>query len=386
MASLSRGAHRIFGESAFEVLEKAKALEQQGKEILHFEIGEPNFNTPINIAQKGIDGIKNNLTHYVNPTGITELKFAIQTEIKKTRGFSPEMDQIIVTPGAKPALFLAMLALIDSGDEIIIPEPAFPSYRSVASFIGADIKSIPLLEENEFAVDPDDIKKVINSKTKLLIINSPNNPTGSIIDSDAINRIVALCLDNGTDILSDEIYSGIIYDSIAYSPASINDAISNTVVVDGFSKNYAMTGWRLGYMIVPLNMIKVMNDFLVSSLSCTPEFVQMAGVEALQTREETLIERNKELKIKRDKMYRGINDISSLSCSKPLGAYYLFVNIKNTGMTSRVCSDYILNTANIAAVPGTAFGNFGEGYIRFSYATSDENIDMAISRLHELFQ
>jgi aspartate/methionine/tyrosine aminotransferase len=385
MGQLSTAAGRIYGEAAFEVLAKAQELERQGKEILHFEIGEPDMETPENIAQAGIKAIKDKKTHYVPSIGITELRKAVQDEIEKTRGYRPDLDQVVITPGLKPGIFFSMAAIVNPGDEVIYPDPGYPTYGSVTSFLGAKGVLVPLLEENEFRMNPEDIKKRITDKTKLLIVNSPQNPTGSVMTKSELEIIAELAEENNVYVISDEIYSKMTYDTKHYTPTVIDKAKERTVLLDGFSKYYAMTGWRLGYMVAPEEMADRLKDFLVSAISCTAAFTQWAGIEALTGNQEFIPEMMKRFKEKRDKIVNGLNSISGFHCLKPKGAFYVFPNIKKTEMSSQKCADHLLYKAGIAALPGTAFGPYGEGYLRFSYASTLKNIDSAINRIKTLF-
>jgi aspartate/methionine/tyrosine aminotransferase len=385
MVKLSNGASRIYGEAAFEVLAKAQELERQGKDILHFEIGEPDMETPKNVSLAGIQAIKNKKTHYVPSIGILELREAVQNEVEKTRGYRPDLDQIIITPGLKPGIFFSMLSIINPGDEVIYPDPGYPTYGSVSSFLGANCVPIPLLEENDFRMNPYDIKEKITKKTKLIVVNSPQNPTGSVMTKSELDDVAEIADEHDIFVVSDEIYSKMTYDTVHYTPTAIDEARERTVLLDGFSKYYAMTGWRLGYMVAPIKMAERMQDFLVSAVSCTAAFTQWAGVEALTGDQSFISEMMSRFKKKRDKIVRGLNSISGFNCKVPNGAFYAFPSISETDMTSKECADHILYNAGVATLPGTAFGPFGEGYLRFSYASSLKNIDLAIERIKNLF-
>jgi aspartate/methionine/tyrosine aminotransferase len=385
MLEISKGSNRIYGEAAFEVLAKAQELERKGKNVLHFEIGEPDMETPENIAMSGIRAIKDKKTHYVPSIGIVELRKAIQDEVEKTRGFKPDLEQVIITPGLKPGIFFSMLSLVNPNDEVIYQDPGYPTYGSVTSFIGGRGIMVPLLEENEFRMNPDDIKKRITKKTKLLIVNSPQNPTGSVMTKAELEEIAELAKEHNFFVVSDEIYSKMTYDTKHYTVTAIDEAKERTILLDGFSKYYAMTGWRLGYMVVPKALADRLNDFLVSAISCTAAFTQWAGLEALTGGQSFIPQMMKRFKEKRDRIVKGLNSIENISCLTPKGAFYAFPNIKKTGMNSQECADFLLNEGGIAALPGTAFGPYGEGYLRFSYATTLKNIDSAIERMQELF-
>lgn len=381
MVKLSKGASRIYGEAAFEVLAKAQKLEREGKNILHFEIGEPDMETPENIVQAGIQAIQDKKTHYVPSIGIMELRKAVQNEVEKTRGYTPDIEQIVITPGLKPGIFFSMLATVNPGDEIIYQDPGYPTYGSVASFIGADGILVPLLEENEFRMNPDDIKGRITEKTKLIVVNSPQNPTGSVMTKSEMDAIAELAEEHDIYVISDEIYSKMTYDTSHHTPTARDKAKKRTVLLDGFSKYYAMTGWRLGYMVAPPSMAERLKDFLVSAVSCTAAFTQWAGVEALTGNQSFITDMMKRFKEKRDRIVKGLNSIHGFHCLTPKGAFYAFPNIKETGMSSHECAEHLLYKAGVAVLPGTAFGPYGEGYLRFSYATTLENIDAAVDRI-----
>jgi len=383
MVQLSEGAKRIYGEAAFEVLAKAQELERRGKHILHFEIGEPDMETPKHIANAGIQAIKNKKTHYTPSVGILELRKAVQDEVEKTRGYRPDLEQVVITPGLKPGIFFSMLAIVNPGEEVIYQDPGYPTYGSVSSFLGAKGVMIPLLEENEFRMNPDDIKKRITKKTKLIIVNSPQNPTGSVMTKSELDEIAMIAEEYDIFIVSDEIYSKMTYETKHYTPTARDKAKERTVLLDGFSKYFAMTGWRLGFMVAPKKMAQRLQDFLVSAVSCTADFTQWAGVEALTSDQSFISDMMKRFKEKRDRIIKGLNTIPGFSCLSPSGAFYAFPNIKKTGMISQECADHLLYNAGVATLPGTAFGPYGEGYIRFSYANTLENIDLAIDKIKE---
>jgi len=386
MVRLSEGANRIYGEAAFEVLAKAQELERQGKNILHFEIGEPDMETPENIAKAGIQAIRDKKTHYVPSIGVLELRKAVQDEVEKTRGYRPDLEQIVITPGLKPGIFFSMLTVVNHGDEVVFQDPGYPTYGSVTSFLGAKSVRVLLLEENEFRMSPDDIRDKITGKTKLIIVNSPQNPTGSVMTKSELDEIAELAEEHDIFVVSDEIYSKMTYETDHYTPTARDEAKIRTVLLDGFSKYYAMTGWRLGYMVAPVGMAERLQNFLVSAISCTANFTQWAGVEALMGDQSFISEMMKRFKEKRDRIVKGLNSIPGFSCLAPRGAFYAFPNIKNTGMTSQECADHLLYNAGVAALPGTAFGPYGEGYLRFSYANTLENIDLAVERIKDSFK
>ncbi len=386
MVQLSKGASSIYGEAAFEVLAKAQALERQGKSIFHFEIGEPDMETPENIANAGIRAIQEKKTHYVPSIGLLELRKAVQDEVEKTRDYRPDLKQIVITPGLKPGIFFSMLSIVNPRDEVIYQDPGYPTYGSVTSFLGAKSILVPLLEENEFRMNPDDIKERITEKTKLIVVNSPQNPTGSVMTKSELEDIAGLAEEHDLYVVSDEIYSKMTYDTKHYTPTGRDEAKERTVLLDGFSKYYAMTGWRLGYMVVPCKMADRLQNFLVSAVSCTAAFTQWAGVEALTGDQSFIPEMMARFKEKRDRIVKGLNSIPGFTCLSPKGAFYAFPNITGTDMTSQECADHLLYKAGVAVLPGTAFGPYGEGYLRFSYATILENIDAAVKRIRESFE
>lgn len=381
MVQLSKGANKIYGEAAFEVLAKAQELEMQGKNMLHFEIGEPDMETPENIALAGIQAIKEKKTHYVPSIGILELRKAVQDEIEKTRGYRPDLEQVVIIPGLKPGIFFSMLATVNPGDEVIFQDPGYPTYGSVTSYLGAKCVRVPLLEKNDFRMNPDDIKDKISNKTKLIIVNSPQNPTGSVMTKSELEEIAELAEEHDIFVVSDEIYSKMTYETEHHTPTARDGAKERTVLLDGFSKYFAMTGWRLGYMVAPKQMVERIKDFLVSAISCTAVFTQWAGLEALTGDQSFIDEMMARFKEKRDRIVGGLNSIPGFSCRVPKGAFYTFPNIKKTGMNSQECADHLLYKSGVAALPGTAFGPYGEGYLRFSYATTLENIDAAIEKI-----
>jgi len=385
MVELSKGSHKIFGEAAFEVLAEAQSLERQGKSILHFEIGEPDMETPKHIAEAGCKAIKEKKTHYVPSIGLLELRKAVQDEIENTRGYRPDLDQIVIIPGLKPGIFFSMLATVNPGDEVIYQDPGYPTYGSVTSFLGATPVMVPLREENEFRMNPDDIQERITKKTKLVIVNSPQNPTGSVMTKGELNELAELAEEHDFFVVSDEIYSKMTYESKHYSPTVQDEAKERTVLLDGFSKYYAMTGWRLGYMVAPTKMVERLQDFLVSAISCTAAFTQWAGVAALTGDQRFIGAMMKRFQEKRDRIVKGLNTLDGFHCLSPKGAFYAFPNITKTGMTSKECAKHLLYKAGVAVLPGTAFGPYGEGYVRFSYATSLEIIDEAIERIRDSF-
>ncbi|MEM3626584.1 MAG: pyridoxal phosphate-dependent aminotransferase [Candidatus Bathyarchaeia archaeon] len=369
-------------ETAFEVLAKAKALERQGRDIVHLEIGEPDFDTPKNIKEAAVKALYAGYTHYVPAAGIPELREAIAEYVAKTRRIEVNADEVVVTPGAKPIMFFSILASVNPGDEVMYPNPGFPIYESMIKFVGAKPVPIPLLEQNDFSLDHEYIKKKITKKTKMIILNSPENPTGGVLTKDDL-KVIADCITHRDDVLvlSDEVYSRIIYEGEHESIASLPGMKEKTIILDGFSKTYAMTGWRLGYGVMSKDLAQKVTQLMINSNSCTCAFIQMAGVEALKGPQDDVKKMVEEFRRRREVIVSGLNDIKGITCKKPRGAFYVFPNITGTGMDSRKFEGYLLNEAGVAVLSGTAFGKYGEGYVRISFANSIENIKKALDRI-----
>ncbi len=369
-------------ETAFEVLAKAKALEKQGKDVIHLEIGEPDFDTPRNIKDAAIKAINDGYTHYGPSAGIPELRETIAQYISKTRGIKAEADEVVVTPGAKPIMFFSILALVNPGEEVLYPNPGFPIYESVINFVGAKPVPIPLKEENDFRMDQEYVKEKITKKTKMIILNSPENPTGGVLTREDL-KVIADCIAKRDDVfvLSDEIYSRIVYEGKHESIASLPGMKEKTILLDGFSKTYAMTGWRLGYGVMRKDIAQKVAQLQTNSNSCTCTFTQIAGIEALKGPQSEPERMDAEFKKRREVIVSGLNAIEGITCKKPSGAFYVFPNITRTGMDCRKLSDYLLYEAAVAVLPGTSFGKYGEGYLRLSFANSVENIKKALDRI-----
>jgi len=378
---LSFKMSRLGTESAFQVLAKAQALEAKGVEVIHLEIGEPDFNTPPNICSAASEALNKGLTHYCNSQGMIELRTEIARDIQKTRGISVNPDYIVVTPGAKPIMFYSILTLLEEGDEAIYPNPGFPIYESMINFTGATPVPIPLKEELDFSLDIDELKSKITPRTKLLILNSPQNPTGGVLEINDLRAIAELAQKHNITILSDEVYDHIIYEGKHHSIANLPGMLDRTVLLNGFSKRYAMTGWRLGYALMPPALVESVVRLVVNSVSCTPPFIQYAGIEALTGPQDSVSKMVSEFKKRRDRVVEGLNTIPGISCLRPKGAFYVFPNVKGLGMDSSQLADYLLKEAGVATLTGTAFGKFGEGYLRLSYATSIANIDKAVEKI-----
>ncbi len=383
MSSIFAKRMEVLGtETAFEVLAKAKALEKQGKDVVHLEIGEPDFDTPANIKEAAVKALHAGFTHYVPAAGIPELRQTIAEYISKTRNIEASSEEVVVTPGAKPVLFFSILALVNPDDEILNMNPGFPIYESVINFVGAKQVSIPLEEENDFRFDPEYVKEKITKKTKMIVLNSPENPTGGVLTKEDL-KTVADCIEGRDDVfvISDEVYSRIIYEGQHESIASLSGMKEKTILLDGFSKTYAMTGWRLGYGVMRKDIAEKITQLMINSNSCTCAFVQMAGIEALKGPQDKPKQMVAEFKKRREIIVSGLNNINGIACKKPRGAFYVFPNITGTGMNCRKLSDHLLNSAGVAVLPGTSFGQYGEGYLRLSFANSIENIQKALNRI-----
>src|SRR6266536_3390488 len=372
---------RLGTETAFEVLVKAKALEAKGRDIIHLEIGEPDFDTPPNIIDAGCDALHKGFTHYGPSAGLMELREVIAQHVSETRRVNVTPDEVVVVPGGKPIIFFSILALAEDGDEIIYPNPGFPIYESMINYVGAKAVPIRLREELEFRLDVDEFASLINDRTKLLILNSPQNPTGGVLTKEDIAAIARAIGDRNIMVLSDEIYSRLIFEGEHHSIMSLNGMKERTILLDGFSKSYAMTGWRMGYGVMRTDLATHIARLMTNSSSCTASFSQIAGIEALCGSQKSVDTMRAEFKKRRDVMVAGLNKIKGFSCRLPHGAFYVFPNIRVTGWPSKKLADALLDDAGVAALSGTAFGDFGEGYLRFSVANSIENIEKALDRV-----
>lgn len=377
------------GAGIFDVLSRAQALERQGKRILHFEIGQPDFYTPEVVKKATKKALDENFTGYVPAHGILELKEAIQDEIGETRGFCPSLDQILIVPGGNAAIYYMLRAATKDplNEEIINPNPGFPTYRAVIHYLNTGNISLPLKEENEFRLNPSDVETNLSPKSRVIVLNSPQNPTGSVMKKEEIVQIAELAEEKDIYLLSDEIYSKMTYDEKFYSCSERDECKERTIILDGFSKAYSMTGWRLGYVIGPEKIIDRMGLLISMTVSCVNAFIQKGGVAALKMKEpqEELKRNMMVFRKRRDLIVEGLNDIPGFSCLKPQGAFYVFPNIKSTGNTSKELADKLLAENGVACLPGTVFGDAGEGYLRFSYATSVDIINEAIENIKESF-
>ncbi|MBI3475913.1 MAG: pyridoxal phosphate-dependent aminotransferase [Acidobacteria bacterium] len=372
---------RLGTETAFEVLNRARALEKQGKEIIHLEIGEPDFDTPANVVEAGIAALRKGWTHYGPSAGLPELRQTIADYVSRTRGVPVSSDEVVVVPGGKPIIFFTILALIESGDEVLYPNPGFPIYESMVNYsVGKGIP-IPLRENRNFSVDVKELASLINDRTRLIILNSPHNPTGGILTKKDVHEIAEAIGDRNIMVLSDEIYSRLIYDGEHFSIMSVPGFKERTILLDGFSKTYAMTGWRLGYGVMRADLASQIAKLTTNSNSCTASFTQMAGIEALRGDQSSVDKMSTEFRRRRDAFVAGLNKIKGFSCQMPKGAFYAFPNITATGWPSKKLADALLDEAGVAALAGTAFGAYGEGYLRFSVANSLENLNKALARI-----
>ncbi len=377
---------RLGTETAFEVLAKAKALEAQGKHIIHLEIGEPDFDTPGHIIEAAVRSLHSGRTHYTPAAGIPELREAVVKDVARRRGVEVSPQNVVVTPGAKPIMFFAILALIDEGDEVIYPNPGFPIYESVIHFVGGKAVPLPIKEEKGFSFDINDLNALVTDRTKMIIINTPANPTGGILSKSDIEAIAAIARERNIWVLSDEVYKNIIYEGEHVSIMAEPGMLDRTILLDGFSKTYAMTGWRLGFGVMPKALAEKVERLMINSNSCTATFVQDAGVAALLGPHDEPDRMVEEFRRRRDVIVKGLNELPGVSCIMPKGAFYVFPNVKQIPMSSRELSDYILNEANVAVLSGTAFGEYGDGYLRLSYANSIENIEEGLNRIRKALE
>ncbi len=380
---LAKRMARLGTETAFEVLVKAKALEAQGRDIVHLEIGEPDFDTPRNIIDAAVDALHKGFTHYGPSAGLMELREVIAQYVSETRRVNVTPDEVVVVPGGKPIIFFSILALAQEGDEVIYPNPGFPIYESMINYVGAKAVPIRLCEELDFRLDVDELGGLINDRTKLIILNSPQNPTGGVLEEKDIDAIARAVGDRNIMVLSDEIYSRLIFEGEHHSIMSLSGMKERTILLDGFSKTYAMTGWRMGYGVMRSDLAAHIGRLMTNSSSCTASFSQIAGIEALRGPQKSVDAMRAEFQKRRDVMVAGLNKIKGFSCRLPKGAFYVFPNITKTRWPSKKLADALLDDAGVAGLSGTAFGNFGEGYLRFSVANSIENIEKALDRVND---
>ncbi|MBI2217858.1 MAG: pyridoxal phosphate-dependent aminotransferase [Candidatus Rokubacteria bacterium] len=377
---------RLGTESAFEVLARARAIERRGREIVHLEIGEPDFDTPAHIKDAAKQALDAGATHYGPSAGLPELREAIAKHVSRTRGIAVSPEEVVVTPGAKPIMFFTIMTLVGHGDEVIYPNPGFPIYESVINFVGGVPVAIPLREDNGFGFDLDLFAARVSPRTKLIVINSPQNPTGGVLERAQLERIAAIAVERRIPVLTDEIYRDFLYDAEFVSITGMPGMRDRVILLDGFSKSFAMTGWRLGYGVMPVALAEHVTRLMVNSASCTASFVQLAGIAALEGDQTPVARMVAEFRRRRDVFVEGLNRLPGVKCARPRGAFYTFPNITGTGRSSAEVADRLLDEAGVAALSGTAFGAHGEGYLRFSYANSEANLAKALERMRPVFE
>ena len=380
---LAKAMSRLGTETAFEVLAKARALEAQGREIIHLEIGEPDLDTPSNIIEAAGTALMEGYTHYCPSAGIPELRQAIAEYTSETRGVDVSPEQVVVTPGAKPIMFFAILALVEDGDEVLYPNPGFPIYESMINFVGAKAVPLVLEEGRDFRFDVAQVEEKISPRTKMIIINTPQNPTGAVLTRNDLEAIAEVAKDHDLMVLSDEVYECILYEGEHVSFLSLPGVRDRTILLNGFSKTYAMTGWRLGFGVMPEELAVHITRLMTNSNSCTATFTQWAGIEALRGPQDSVREMVEEFERRRDVIVPGLNGIEGIRCNNPKGAFYVFPNIEGTGMNERDFADYMMEEAGVAMLAGTSFGEYGRGFVRISYANSVENIRKALVHIEE---
>ncbi|HZZ65260.1 MAG TPA: pyridoxal phosphate-dependent aminotransferase [Candidatus Baltobacteraceae bacterium] len=381
---IANAVSRLGSESAFEVLARAKALEAQGRRVVHMEIGEPDFDTPAHIKEAGIASIRDNNTHYSPSAGILELRDTIAAYAAKFRGvdaFSAE--NVVVAPGAKPIIWNILSAILNPGDEFVYFDPAYPAYASCASYLGAKVTPIPLHEEKNWRMDLDELERKVSDATRAVMINSPHNPTGGVLTRSDLERIAELAQRHDFLVIADEIYSRNFYENEFVSIVTIPGMRERTIIVDGFSKAYAMTGWRLGYAIMVPQLAKIVTLFNNNTFSCTPVFVQHAGIAALVGPDEPVRHMNNTFRKRRDELVNGLNKIPGISCTMPEGAFYAFPNVKAVTQDDKALAAFLLQEGGVACLGGSGFGFAGKGYLRFSYAASIDDIDYALTQIRD---
>ena len=388
MREFSRIVANLQGQKMFQILDQANKLEQKGNSVIHLEIGDPDFDSPPNVIDAACSAIRNGNTHYAISTGLLEFREVAAKVTYRSRGFLPTIDQILVTPGANMQLYLAIACLVNPGEEIIVTDPCFVSYTSIIELCGGKVVKIPLSESNDFRLDPDDLRKVVSNNTKMIIINSPHNPTGAVMTEDEIREVYEIAEYYDIYLLSDEVYARMVYEDTNTkfcSPSVYDQCRERTLIVHSFSKSYAMTGWRIGAITAPEKVIKRMSLLLETITSCVSPFVQLGAVKAMTDSQEYVDGMIAEYRKRRDIIVAGLNEIKGISCLKPGGAFYVFPNIQNTGYTSEEFSRIVLEKANVATCPGIFFGTAAEGYVRFCFANSQSNIKEALDRIEDIF-
>jgi len=381
---LAERVRDIGTETAFEAAARARALEATGRDVIHLEIGEPDFDTPANVREAAKRALDEGWTHYGPPLGLPALREAIATDATARKRFAVDPENVVVTPGAKPIMFYALLALAQPGDEVIYPDPGFPIYESMTRFVGATPVPIPLREENEFRMDVQELRSLVTDRTRLIIFNSPHNPTGSVLTEEDLRAIADLAAERDITVLADEIYGRILYEGEHHSIAALPGMAERTIVLDGFSKTWAMTGWRLGYAILPPDLLPVFSRLIINSVSCTSSHSQMAAVEALTGPQDDVEAMVEEFRARRELIVNGLDAIPGIRCLKPHGAFYVFPNVSGTGMAGPEMANRLLDEAGVACLAGTAFGRVGRDHLRVSYANSRENISRALERIAQV--
>ena len=374
---------RLGTESAFEVLARARALEAQGREVIHLEIGEPDYSTPSNIIDAAVEAMRGGATHYTPASGIREVREATARYVSRQTGVAAKMENVVLTPGSKNLLHFTLLALVEKGDEVIIPDPGYPIYRSLVSFVGGVPVSAPIRESNDFRLDVDELRSLVTGRTKLLIVNSPANPTGGVLTESDCQAIAKLAIEKDLWVLSDEIYNRLVYGTKHASLFAQPGMAERTVYMDGLSKAWAMCGWRLGYGVMPVQLARWMDTLMINTSSCAASFTQWAAVEAFESPESdrAVDEMRAVFQNRRDALVNGLNAIPNVSCNMPVGAFYVFPNIRATGWDDHELAHALLDEVGVAVLAGSSFGPQGKGYIRLSYANSIENINKAVERV-----
>lgn len=382
---LTKAAGKLEGQPMFKILAKVQELERLGRDMIHFEIGDPDFDTPTNIVSAACSALQGGETHYTSSMGLFDFREAVRRTTERTRGFTPDIEQVLVTPSANIIIYYVIRCVVEPGDEIIVPDPGFPSYYAAIKFCDAVPVRVPLHEKNGFRMNPDDVERAITPKTRLIILNSPHNPTGSVMAPDEIDAIGAIAEKHDLFLYSDEVYARMIFDDAARfsTPATRDCCRERTIVANGFSKAFAMTGWRLGVAIGPVDLIEKMGLLLQTTSSCVAPFIQRAGIEAIMGDQAQVRNMMEEYRQRRDLLVDGLNRIPGISCLKPGGAMYVFANISGTGFTSEAFAEFMLERAGVALLPGTNFGPMGAGFVRLCYAVSRERIQEGLQRMEE---
>jgi aspartate aminotransferase len=369
-------------ESAFEVTMRAKALEAEGRAMVYLQIGEPDFDTPVHVREAAKRALDAGETHYAPFAGIPALREAIAADVTARKGFAADPSQVFVTVGGKGVMLYAILGLVDPGDEVIVPDPGYPIYESLTRFVGATAVPVPIRMANDFRLDVEELASLVTPRTRVLVINSPANPTGGLLTRGDLEAIAELAIRHNLWVLTDEIYGRIVYDDAEHvSIAAFPGMAERTIVLDGFSKTFAMTGWRLGYAVVPPALVPIYSQLIINTISCAPTFAQLGAVEALTGPQDDVDAMVREFRARRDLIVDGLNAIPGIECRRPVGAFYVFPSVAGTGLSGAELADRLLHEAGVCILPGSAFGGFGDGHVRISYATSRENIHEALGRI-----